>query len=144
MDARPGQVVSNVIVTLSEIQRSTGGIVLTRGLCVRLLKKMKSFNDWSQCIVLDFLFHYKPDSNKECFAIMNALDSCLQVSHSGVVLGATKIFLKCVGARALRFVRCACLCTCACVRARGVCGAGFARVQMCKCANAQMRARGWQ
>jgi AP-4 complex subunit beta-1 len=118
--------VSNVIVALSEIQRATGGIVLTRGLCVRLLKKMKTFNDWSQCIVLDFLFHYKPDSNKECFAIMNALDSCLQVSHSGVVLGATKIFLKCVCraccvracvrvcARACAWVRCArvCLCTC--------------------------------
>eukprot|EP00750_Incisomonas_marina_P024971 INCI5256.2.p1 GENE.INCI5256.2~~INCI5256.2.p1 ORF type:complete len:687 (+),score=149.39 INCI5256.2:190-2061(+) len=91
---RDAQVVSNVIVCLSEVQRTTGGITITRGLCVRLLKKIKQFNDWSQCIVLDFLWHYEPGSNKECFHIMNALENCLQVSHSGVVMGATKIFLK--------------------------------------------------
>jgi len=91
---RDPHVVSNAIVCLSEIQRTSGGITITRGLCVRLLKKIKQFNDWSQCIVLDFLWHYSPGSNKECFHIMNALDSCLQISHSGVVLAAAKIFLK--------------------------------------------------
>ena len=88
------QVVSNVIVCLSEVQRTTGGIVMTRGLCIRLLKRIKQFNDWSQCIILDFLYHYEPSNQKECFSIMNALEGCLQISHSGVVMGAAKIFLK--------------------------------------------------
>jgi AP-4 complex subunit beta-1 len=91
---RDPQVVSNVIVCLSEVLRTKGGISINRPLCVRLLKKIKSFNDWSQCIVLEFLWHYEPSSNQECFHIMNALDSCLVYSHSGVVLAAAKIFLK--------------------------------------------------
>lgn len=61
---------------------------------VHLLNRMRDFNEWSQCVVLELLASYKPESQEETFNIMNLLEERLRHSNSAVVLAATKVFLN--------------------------------------------------
>ena len=50
---RDPQVVANSICALDEVLRSEGGMLINKQIIHHLLNRMKEFNEWSQCIVLD-------------------------------------------------------------------------------------------
>ncbi|XP_076789163.1 AP-4 complex subunit beta-1 isoform X2 [Arvicanthis niloticus] len=54
---------------------------------------MSKLDQWGQAEVLNFLLRYQPRSEEELFDILNLLDSYLKSSSTGVVMGATKLFL---------------------------------------------------
>lgn len=54
---------------------------------------MPKLDQWGQAEVLNFLLRYQPRSEEELFDILNLLDSYLKSSSTGVVMGATKLFL---------------------------------------------------
>ena len=79
---------------LNEILNADGGMAINKPIMHHLLNRMKEFNEWSQCIVLDLLAKYQPEAQQETFDIMNLLEERLKHSNSAVVLGATKVFLN--------------------------------------------------
>ena len=91
---RDAQVVSNCICALNEILQSEGGMAINKPIIHHLLNRMRDFNEWSQCIVLDKVARYKPEAQQETFDIMNLLEERLKHSNSAVVLAATKVFLN--------------------------------------------------
>ena len=91
---RDPQVVSNCICALNEILDDEGGMAFNKQIVHHLLNRIREFNEWSQCIVLELLARYKPSEQQETFDIMNVLEERLKHSNSAVVLGATKVFLN--------------------------------------------------
>lgn len=91
---RDAQVASNCICALSEILQRQGGMAISKPIIHHLLNRMKDFNEWAQCTVLEVLARYQPESQQETFDIMNLLEERLRHSNSAVVLGATKVFLN--------------------------------------------------
>ena len=91
---RDAQVVSNCVCALNEILRPEGGMALNQQIVVHLLNRMRDFNEWSQCVVLELLSRYKPSDQSETFNIMNLLEERLRHSNSAVVLACTKVFLN--------------------------------------------------
>ena len=69
-------------------------MVINKQIIHHLLNRMKEFNEWSQCIVLDKVARYTPSEQTETFDIMNLLEERLKHSNSAVVLAATKVFLN--------------------------------------------------
>ena len=86
-------VVANAIVALTEIMHEEGGIAINQQIIHHLLNRVKNFNEWGQCIVLNLVANYTPSSEEEVFSIMNLLDGCLQIANSAVVIAAAKCFL---------------------------------------------------
>ncbi len=91
---RDALVVSNCICALNEILQHEGGMAINKLIIHHLLNRIKEFNEWSQCIVLDMVARYKPETQQETFDIMNLLEERLKHSNSAVVLAATKVFLN--------------------------------------------------
>jgi len=91
---RDAQVVSNCICALNEILQHEGGMAINKLIIHHLLNRMKEFNEWSQCIVLEMVARYKPEGQQETFDIMNLLEERLKHANSAVVLAATKVFLN--------------------------------------------------
>ncbi|KAF2077808.1 hypothetical protein CYY_000853 [Polysphondylium violaceum] len=90
MDQDP-QVIVNSIVTLNELRP---GWEITPTMVQFLLGKLKEFNEWSQCIVIDTLYKYTPKDEDEVLDILNLLDDKLKQSNSALVLGIVKLFIK--------------------------------------------------
>ena len=86
--------ISNCICALNEILASEGGMAINKPIIHHLLNRMRDFNEWSQCIVLELVASYKPADQSETFDIMNLLEERLKHSNSAVVLAATKVFLN--------------------------------------------------
>ena len=93
MRDRDPQVVINCVSALNEILADEGGIAVNTAIVHYLLGRLRELSDWGQCLVMDVVARYTPANEDELFGIMNLLDGCLKVAHSGVVLGATKCFL---------------------------------------------------
>ena len=90
---REPTVVINCLSALGEILADEGGVAVAQPLIIYLLNRIKEFSDWGQCTVLALTARYTPAGEDELFAIMNLLDGCLKVAHSGVVLATVKAFL---------------------------------------------------
>ena len=90
---RDALVVSNCISALNEILAAEGGMAVNKPIVHHLLNRMREFNEWSQCIVLEVVAKYRPAEQSETFDVMNLLEERLKHSNSAVVLGATKVFL---------------------------------------------------
>ena len=58
-------------------------------LCLRI----KEFNEWAQCLILDLISNYIPSDNEEIFDVMNLLEDRLQHANGAVVLATIKVFL---------------------------------------------------
>lgn len=56
-------VVVNAIEAINEIRADKGGITITRSLVITLLNRIKDFNEWGQCVILDMCAKYTPQSN---------------------------------------------------------------------------------
>jgi len=90
---REPQVVVNCLSALNEILAEEGGVAVNQALIVYLLNRIRDFNEWGQCSVLGLCAKYSPADEEEMFNIMNLLDGCLKVAHSGVVLATVRAFL---------------------------------------------------
>lgn len=88
------QVITNVIHALNEILQSEGGMVVNSSIVLYLLNRIKEYNEWGQCVVLELVAKYKPADENQMFDIMNLLEDRLKHSNSAVVLGTTKVFLN--------------------------------------------------
>jgi vesicle coat complex subunit len=86
-------VICNCVTALNEILASEGGMVFNQQIIRYLLKRIKEFNEWAQCVVLDLVSRYSPVDEAEMYDIMNLLEDRLKHSNSAVVLGTTKVFL---------------------------------------------------
>ena len=56
--------------------------------------RIKDFNEWAQCLVLELVAKYVPAEPNETFDIMNLLEDRLQHANSAVVLATIKVFLN--------------------------------------------------
>ncbi|KAF8820147.1 HEAT repeat-containing protein [Cardiosporidium cionae] len=88
------QVVRNSLIVLNEIHTNKGGLPLTKERLNALLLRIKHFDEWGQCIVLDWISGYHHSNENEMFAIMNILDDFLKHPSSAVTLSCTKCFLS--------------------------------------------------
>lgn len=55
--------------------------------------RIKEFNEWAQCLVLELISKYIPSDSNEIFDIMNLLEDRLQHANGAVVLATIKVFL---------------------------------------------------
>ena len=102
------QVITNVIHALNEVlynesassssgsggAQATSGMVINHAIMLYLLNRIKEFNEWGQCLLLDLCAKYTPKDEAAVFDIMNLLEDRLKHSNSAVVLGTTKVFLQ--------------------------------------------------
>ncbi|CAG8519084.1 10116_t:CDS:10 [Ambispora leptoticha] len=86
-------VIANIVSALNEILASDGGITINKNIAHYLLQRLREFNEWHQCLVIETLIRYKPESDNEVFAMMNILDDRLKHHNSGVQLMTLKLFL---------------------------------------------------
>lgn len=57
------------------------------------VSRIREFNEWAQCLVLELVAKYVPSDNDEIFDIMNLLEDRLQHANGAVVLATIKVFL---------------------------------------------------
>ncbi|CAH9074188.1 unnamed protein product [Cuscuta europaea] len=98
------QVVANCLSSLQEIWILEGSkseeasrdreILLSKPTIYYLLNRIKEFNEWAQCIVLELVAKYVPSDSNEIFDIMNVLEDRLQHANGAVVLSTIKLFLQ--------------------------------------------------
>ncbi|CAG8693108.1 10645_t:CDS:2, partial [Scutellospora calospora] len=55
--------------------------------------RIREFNEWHQCLILNTLIRYKPNDEDELYDIMNLLDDRLKHHNSGVQLATIKLFI---------------------------------------------------
>jgi len=60
MRDREPQVVINCISTLNEILADEGGIAVNQAIIHYVLNRLREFNDWGQCIVMELVTKYTP------------------------------------------------------------------------------------
>lgn len=87
-------VITNAIQALNSILTSEGGMAVNQAIILYLLNRMKEFNEWGQCVLLDLVATYRPANETELFDIMNLLEDRLRHANGSVVLATTKIFLN--------------------------------------------------
>jgi vesicle coat complex subunit len=91
---RDTAVVINAIRALDEMLMERGGIAVNQTMIHHLLGRLKDFNDWEQCTVLDLVTRYTAEGGEdEMFAIMNILDPALRNRNSAVGLATIKVML---------------------------------------------------
>ncbi|CAL9146931.1 beta-adaptin-like protein A [Musa acuminata AAA Group] len=97
------QVVANCLFVLQEIwnleankseeasrERET---LLSKKIVYYILNRIKEFNEWAQCLVLELVARYIPSDTDDIFDIMNLLEDRLQHANGAVVLATIKVFL---------------------------------------------------
>ncbi|PKU68405.1 beta-adaptin-like protein A [Dendrobium catenatum] len=97
------QVVANCLSSLQEIWSLEAGnleavsrereALLSKQVVYYLLNRIKEFNEWAQCLILELASKYIPSDSNEIFDIMNLLEDRLQHANSAVVLATIKVFL---------------------------------------------------
>lgn len=63
-------VISNAICALDEILMSENKMAINQQIVMYLLNRLRDFNEWGQCIVLDVVARYQPKDQGEMFDIM--------------------------------------------------------------------------
>eukprot|EP00939_MAST-03C_sp_MAST-3C-sp1_P001594 g1594.t1 len=91
---RDSVVVANAIVVLTEVMHEEGGMAINQQIIHHLLNRIKNFNEWGQCIVLELVARYEAKNRHEILSIMNLLDTCLHIANSAVVIAAAKCFIR--------------------------------------------------
>jgi AP-4 complex subunit beta-1 len=90
-------VVINSIHALNEILVEEGGMAVNVKIVHHLLNKLHTFNEWSQCTVLEVVSRYTPsgsNARNEVFDIMNLLEDRLRHSNSALVFATAKEYLR--------------------------------------------------
>lgn len=84
-------VITNALLALKEI---TGDLPKTKALIHHLLNRLKDFNEWCMCVVLDLVAQYHPEDETELFGIMNLLEPFLRYHNTAVILATTKVYMS--------------------------------------------------
>ncbi|KAK4422287.1 Beta-adaptin-like protein A [Sesamum alatum] len=100
---KDAQVVANCLTSLQEIWTLEASkseeaarereALLSKPVIYYFLNRIKEFNEWAQCIVLELVSKYVPSDSDEIFDIMNLLEDRLQHANGAVVLSTIKVFL---------------------------------------------------
>ncbi|CAL1386428.1 unnamed protein product [Linum trigynum] len=98
------QVVANCLSALQEIWNSESSTseeaarekegLISKPFIYYLLNRLREFNEWGQCLVLELVAKYVPSYTNENFDIMNLLEDRLQHANGAVVLATIKVFLQ--------------------------------------------------
>lgn len=64
------QVVTNAVMALNEILEEDGGIVVNKEMVYYLLNRLREFNEWHLCLILEILLKYTPGTKQEMYDIM--------------------------------------------------------------------------
>lgn len=59
-----------------------------------IMFRIRDFNEWAQCIILEMASKYVPPDSNEIFDILNLLEDRLQHANGAVVLATIKLFLQ--------------------------------------------------
>ncbi len=62
--------IANAITALNEILMSEGQMAINAQITMYLLNRIREFNEWGQCVLLDLVSRYTPASQEEMFDIM--------------------------------------------------------------------------
>ena len=86
----------NAFLALDEILVSEGGIPINMKMYLYLMRRLREYNEWQQTCLLDVLYRYNPEQEKEKerYEIMGILWEKLKHSSTPLVLGSIKIILK--------------------------------------------------
>ncbi|XP_021355383.1 AP-4 complex subunit beta-1-like [Mizuhopecten yessoensis] len=82
----------NAVMTLEEILRDEGGLVVNKNISHYLLNKLESLTPWGQIYIMNVLVRYTPKSEDETFDILNVLDKYLTHNSCSVSLACLKLF----------------------------------------------------
>ncbi|CAH2073042.1 unnamed protein product [Thlaspi arvense] len=98
------QVVANCLSALQEIWSLEAShseeacrekeSLLSKPLIYYFLNRIKEFNEWAQCLILELAVKYVPSDSNDIFDIMNLLEDRLQHANGAVVLATVKVFLQ--------------------------------------------------
>ena len=92
LNDRDPQVTANAVQAILDLQGDAGmKLLCTKVVVVKLLKRLRDFNEWSQCLVLRVVAEFKPESEQEMFEVMNFLDERLRNCNAAVVVAAVKV-----------------------------------------------------
>ena len=61
---------ANCISALDEILAEEGGMRINKAIAEYLIKRIRDFNEWGQCAVLELLYRYHPESEDDYYEIM--------------------------------------------------------------------------
>lgn len=87
------QVIINSLRVLKEILADSGGPQIPKELLFYLLNRLKEFNEWGQCAVIDLLLLAEL-AQEEVVNVLNLLDDKLKHTNSAIVLAVCSVFLK--------------------------------------------------
>jgi len=82
-------VISNCLTVLQAIPGCAPRA--NKSLVYALLNRIHDFSEWSQCMVLEFVAQYVPESEAEVFDILNTLEDRMQVSPGRAARAAPAI-----------------------------------------------------
>lgn len=68
-------------------------MAINKQIIFHLLNRIRDFHEWGQCVVLELVARYVPETSDEMFDIMNLLEDRLKHANSAVVMGTVKVFL---------------------------------------------------
>ncbi|KAL0888115.1 hypothetical protein Bca101_012098 [Brassica carinata] len=98
------QVVSNCLSALQEIWSLEAShseeacrekeSLLSKPVIYYFLNRIKEFNEWAQCLILELAVKYVPSDSNDIFDIMNLLEDRLQHANGAIVLATVKVSLQ--------------------------------------------------
>lgn len=104
-DREPGVVV-NALRVLDEMLSDEGGVAINQPMMHHLLGRIREFNDWDQCTILDLVARYRVEGGEEeTYGLMNVLDGALRNRNSAVGLATVKAFLHLTATPAMADIR---------------------------------------
>lgn len=84
----------NALQALDEILISEGGLNINSKIYFYLMNRLKEYNEWQQTCIIEILYRYTPNNEKEHYEIMTILWEKLKHSSTPLVLGSIRIILK--------------------------------------------------
>jgi AP-4 complex subunit beta-1 len=95
LNDRDPQVAANAVQAILELQGEAGvRLLCNKAVVVALLKRLRDFNEWSQCLILKVVAEFKAESAEEAFEIMNFLDERLRHCNAAIVVATVKVFFN--------------------------------------------------
>ena len=73
------------------VRGTTASIATTKSVVIKLLKRLRDFNEWSQCLILSVVAEFKPENEQEMYEVMNFLDERLRHCNAALVVAAVKV-----------------------------------------------------
>jgi vesicle coat complex subunit len=96
LNDRDPQVTANAVQAIMELQGEAGlKLVCNKTVMVRLLKRLREFNEWSQLLILKVLAQeFTCETEQEVFEIINFLDERLRHSNAALVIATVKVLIN--------------------------------------------------